>query len=124
MKFIADVNIAQFIINKLRQDKHEVLDIKKENLSVKDTDIIRLANKHDRIILTHDRDFEVLTKYPKYRAGTVIIRLVKANVKYFYERLVDVLNDRTEEELLKGLTIITESGFELYIYPLNSSPNP
>lgn len=58
MKFIADVNIAQFLIKQLRQDGHSVIDIKKEEL-----------------------------------------------------------NNKTERELLKALTIITESGFEIYPYP-------
>lgn len=117
MRFIADVNIAQLIIKQLRQHNNDVIDIKKEMLSVKDTDIIKLALQDNRIILTHDKDFEVLTKYPKYRAGAIIIRLVRADAKYFYERLTEVLNNKTEEELLKALTTIIESGFEIYPYP-------
>lgn len=121
MKFIADVNIAQFIIKQLRQDGHSVIDIKKEELSISDVDIIKLALQDNCVILTHDKDFEVLTNYPKYRAGTIIIRLVKADARYFYERVADVLNNKTEKELLKALVIITDSGFEIYPYP---APNP
>lgn len=119
MKFIADVNIAQLIIRKLRQDGHAVTDVKKENLSVKDNEIIKQAIQANQIILTHDRDFEGLTKYPKYQAGIIVIRLLKADVQYFYERLKEVLDNKSEEGLLKALTIITESGFEIYPYPKN-----
>lgn len=122
MKFIADVNIAQLIIKRLRENKHDVIDVKKERLSVKDEDIIKLALQNNLIILTHDRDFEVLTKYPRYRAGTILIRLVKADVKYFYERLAEVLSSKNEEELLGALTIITELGFEIYPYRLTTNP--
>lgn len=116
MKFIADVNVAQFIIKQLCLDGHSVIDIKKEELSIEDKNIIHLALQDKHIIITHDKDFEVLTKYPKYRAGTIIIRLVQANAQYFYKRLTEVLNHKTEDELLKSLTIITESGFEIYPY--------
>ena len=119
MKFIADVNIAQLIIKILRQNNHDVIDTKEEALSTKDTDIIKLAIQDNRIILTHDRAFEVLTKYPKYQAGPIYIGLIKANTEYFYERLQEVLNIKSEEELIKALTIVTESGFEIYPYPLN-----
>lgn len=52
MKFIADVNIAQLIIKQLRQDNHDMIDIKKEGLSVEATaDIIKLALQDNRIIL-------------------------------------------------------------------------
>ncbi len=122
MKFIADVNIAQLIIKKLRQDGHDIIDVKTGKLSTKDIDIIKLAIQDQRIILTHDRDFETLSKYPKYQAGTIIIRLVKADVQYFYERLADVLHHKTEGDLLKALTIITDSGFEIYPYSINPRP--
>lgn len=49
--------------------------IKKRNPLEKDKEIIELAIKENRIILTHDKDFLTLTKYPKYQAGTVVIRL-------------------------------------------------
>lgn len=83
MKFIADVNIAQLIIRKLRQDGHAVTDVKKENLSVKDTEIIKQAIQANQIILTHDRDFEGLTKYPKYQAGIIAIRLLNQTFNTF-----------------------------------------
>lgn len=118
MKFIADVNIAQLIIKLLRQASHDVLDIKSVDPEATDTKIIKLAVEENRIILTHDRDFEVLSKYPKYQAGTIIIRLAKADAKYFYARIQEVLTSKSGEELLKALTIIKESGFEIYPYPL------
>lgn len=121
MKFIADVNVAQLIIKNLRQDNHDVLDIKKGRLSAKDTDIIKLAIQDSRIILTHDRDFEVLTKYPKYQAGTIIIRLTKADAEYFYQRLKELLESKAEQELIKALTIITDNGFEIYPYQMPKS---
>ena len=43
MKFIADVNIAQLIIKLLRQDSHDVLDIKSVDPETTDTKIIKLA---------------------------------------------------------------------------------
>lgn len=116
MNFIADINIAQAVIRFLRQNGHEVIDIKKLNQTSGDIEIVQLAIRETKIILTHDRDFETLTKYPKYEAGTVLIRLTEQNAKHFCERLTDLLSEVDEKTLLSQLTILTEDGFEPYPY--------
>lgn len=69
MKFLADINIPQSVILYLSQNNHDVLDFKKANLLAKDTDIIKLAQKDRRIVLTLDKDFIVLTQFPKYQVA-------------------------------------------------------
>jgi len=76
--------------------------------------MIRLASKEKRIILTHDKDFEVLTQFPKYQAGTIVIRLKEQTAIHHWEKLQDLLNEKTEKELLKSLTIITEESADSY----------
>lgn len=116
MKFIADVNIASKVINLLRQTGHDVLDIKKLNLLVSDTKIIKLARKNSRIILTHDRDFLGLAKFPKYQVGIIVIRLNIQNASHHYDKLSKALGKHSEEVLNHSLTILTEDSIELYSY--------
>ncbi len=40
-----------------------------------DIDIIKLAQKEQRIIITLDKDFITLIQYPKYQVSTIVIRL-------------------------------------------------
>lgn len=54
MKFIADVNVGQKLIRLLNQTGYDVIDIKKKNPTSPDTEIIKLAKKENRIILTHN----------------------------------------------------------------------
>lgn len=114
MKFVADVNIAQKVIKLLRQNGHDVLDIKKRDLKATDTNIIKLASIKKRIILTHDKDFQVLTQFPKYQVGTIIIRLKKQTVSHHWKKLQDLLNEKTEDELNNSLTIVTEESADSY----------
>lgn len=116
MKFIADVNVAQRVIKLLRQSGHHVLDIKKQDSRAPDTNLIKLASEEKRIILTHDKDFLGLTKYPKYQAGMIIIRLKKQNASHHYEKLQNLINTRTEDELNNSLTIVTEESNDSYPY--------
>lgn len=110
MKFLADVNITQTVITFLRHLGHEVLDIKKQSLEISDIEIIDIALKKDMVILTHDKDFEALVQFPKYRVGLIAIRLKKQDAKYFCERLRDLLEKQSEELLKRSMTLIKEEG--------------
>ena len=50
MKFIADVNIPQSVIEELRIRKHDVLDSKQKLLFAPDTSLVEIARKERRII--------------------------------------------------------------------------
>lgn len=116
MKFAADVNVTQKVIKLLRQNGHNVVDIKKQDPQTSDTNIIKLASKEKRIILTHDKDFEVLTKFPKYQVGTIVIRLKKQTALHHWGKLRILLNKKTAEELENSLTIVTEESSDSYPY--------
>ena len=114
MKFVADVNIAQKVIKLLRQNGHDVLDIKKQDAETSDINIIKLASKEKRIILTHDKDFQVLTYFPKYQVGTIVMRLKKQTTSHHWKKLQDLLNVKDEDDLNNSLTIVTEESVDSY----------
>lgn len=116
MKFIADANIASQVIRLLRQASHDVVDIKKLDPTISDTRIIKLAHKENRIILTHDKDFLGLAKFPKYQVGIIVIRLTNQNASHHYKKLSEVLEKQTEGVLSCSVTIITEESIDLYSY--------
>lgn len=91
MKFLADINIPQSVITALTAQGHDVLDIKKISLESKDTELIQIAQKEERIILTRDKDFIALLQYPKYQIPTIVIRLKIQMPEYIKERLLQFL---------------------------------
>ncbi len=111
MKFIADINLTQTVIRNLRRDGHDVLDIKKQNPTISDSELVKLALRQNRIILTHDKDFESLAN-PRYEAGIIAIRLKIQNAQYHWLKLSKVLSIYNEDDLSKSLTIITEKSVE------------
>ena len=106
MKFLADINIPQSVISYLVQNNHAVLDLKKVNLLAKDNEIIELAQKEGRIVLTLDKDFIGLTQFPKYHVACIIIRLKNQNPKNIINYLNQLLNNQKIEILEKSLTIV------------------
>lgn len=106
MKFLADINIPQSVILYLVQNEHDVLDLKKINLLAKDTELIKIALKEERIVLTLDKDFIGLTQFPKYHVACIVIRLKDQNPKNIINYLNQLLNNQKTEILEKSLTII------------------
>ena len=81
-----------------------------------DIDIIKIALKENRIILTHDKDFEGLAKFPKYQVGIIVIRLTNQKTLNHLEKLKKLLEEDTEEVLLHSLTMLTKDRIEHYPY--------
>ncbi|KKS14137.1 MAG: hypothetical protein UU67_C0007G0018 [Candidatus Daviesbacteria bacterium GW2011_GWB1_41_5] len=106
MKFLADINIPQSVITYLIQNNHAVLDFKKIDLLAKDTEIIKVAQKEGRIVLTLDKDFIGLTQFPKYHVACIVIRLRNQNPKNIVNYLNQLLNNQKAKILEKSLTII------------------
>lgn len=116
MKFIADVNIAQKVIRLLNQTDHDVTDIKKLDPKTSDVDIIKLALAEKRIILTHDKDFLGLSKFPRYKVGMIVIRLKIQNAAHHYKKLKEALEEKSEDIFINSLTIIQEESIEIFLY--------
>ncbi len=114
MKFLVDINIPQSVINSLIEEEHDVLDIKKKQLNLNDTELIQIAKREKRIILTKDKDFLILTQFPKYQVPIIVIRLKNQLPSSIKEHLLQLLNNQDETILNKSLTIIRDENAKSY----------
>ena len=57
MNLLADENMARQVVERLRQDGHQIEYITEGPRGRDDTDIIDLANRSAAIVLTDDKDF-------------------------------------------------------------------
>lgn len=108
MKFLADVNIPLPLIKSLIKEGHIVFDARVECPSVKDIQLIKIAKENNLIILTKDKDFLELTKYPKYKVPMIAIRLINQKTINIVGHVKDLLNNQSEELLSKSITVINE----------------
>ena len=116
MRFLADVNIPQSVIEELVNLGHDVLDIKNLELSAGDTKLVQIAKRQKRIILTKDKDFITLTQFPKYQVGTIAIRIKDQKPENMWNYLYDLINNQKEQILKNSLTIITEETADSFPY--------
>lgn len=119
MRFIADVNIPQLLIKRLIHLDHDVLDIKKPNLQISDIEIIKIAEKESRVILTRDKDYIVLAQFPKYQVPIIAIRLInQTDAQYIADKVLEFIKNNQESVVLNSLTVIKEDTAVSYQYPL------
>jgi predicted nuclease of predicted toxin-antitoxin system len=98
MNLLADESVDQPIVERLRQDGHDVVYVAELSPSVSDDDVLRQANLRSSLLVTGDKDFgELIYRQRRLHGGVVLIRLfglsadVKANI------VADAFRDRGGE---------------------------
>ena len=108
MKFLTDENIYVPMVGAIRKQGHGVLDIKEEKLfGMEDYDIIEMAGKEDRILITADKGFSNILIYPPARyKGIIVLRLSKLTIKTATKRLIQFLSTLKPEQIEGKLVIV------------------
>ena len=115
MKLFANENLFEPIIDYLRSLGHDVLSIRDSGLSgISDEEVYHRACKEKRIIITMDKDFSRMFRFPPEKCGEIVVaKIYKRTVdetlslfKKFYESL-------QEKDMLENLVIITPEGVRI-----------
>lgn len=76
MNFFADESVDRPIVERLRQQRHEVLYVAEIFPSISDDMVLDRANALDAILLTADKDFgDLVYRQGRIHAGVTLIRL-------------------------------------------------
>jgi predicted nuclease of predicted toxin-antitoxin system len=82
MKFIADVNIEKNIVDELRNMSYDVKWIAEVDPYLEDTEILNIAHREDRILITNDKDFgEIVFRQKLLSSGILLLRVKGQDVK-------------------------------------------
>lgn len=84
MRFLADESCDFAVVRALRSEKFDVTAIAEISPAAKDADVLAIARTDQRILLTEDKDFGLLTYAGGHEtAGVILIRFpAKANSNY------------------------------------------
>lgn len=107
-KFLADGNISYFLVKTLRKNGFDIKSLSEmKRLGISDKELISIATKEDRIILTHDKDFANLINYPLTpHKGVILLRFANQSPANAAQFIIPLLNSNTK--LRNSLTIISE----------------
>ncbi|MBI2449729.1 DUF5615 family PIN-like protein [Candidatus Pacearchaeota archaeon] len=109
MRFLADENISNSLIKAIKNLGHDIKDIKEYKKNLSDLEIVKIAYKEDRIILTHDKDFANLKNYPLVsHKGVILLRFSDQSPINVTEIFIKLLNSSIKDKFKNSLVIINE----------------
>lgn len=114
MKFLADVNIPSPLIKLLKTTGQQVQEARIDYPLAKDIQLIKTAKENNQIILTRDKDFLELTKYPKYKTPLIVIRLENQKTENIIIHIQALLDNQSEDVLVSSVTIVKENVADSY----------
>lgn len=109
MRFLADMGVAQRIVEWLRAEGHDAIHLREEGLQrMPNGDIFKKAVSERRIILTFDLDFgEIVALSVDHQASVILFRLHNTRTPHVLDRLSKVLKD-SGEALERGAIVVVE----------------
>lgn len=107
MRIVADENVDRPVIQRLREDGHEVVAILETEPGASDHDVLESANASRAVLLTADRDFgELAYRLRQVATGVVLIRLAGLTPQSRAQAVSDLFRNH-ELELENSFTVLT-----------------
>ena len=107
MKFLADECVDRQIVDRLRQESHEVLYVAELEPGITDDAVLNLANQKNSFLLTADKDFgDLIFRQDKIASGVILIRLAGLSPEVKAEIVANAIREHAGE-LLQAFTVIT-----------------
>ena len=76
MKFVSDESVDQSVVDRMRQDGHEVAAVADVRLGMADEDVLHVAQTRNAVLLTGDKDFgDLVYRQRQLTTGIVLLRL-------------------------------------------------
>jgi predicted nuclease of predicted toxin-antitoxin system len=111
VRWLVDECVAARLVGSLRAVGHDVIYVAEAAASLSDTDVIALATRENRLLLTEDKDFGDLVFRRGFSVpGVVLMRFYPDNVELKMVRLAAAIN-RYGEELFGRYLVIEERRF-------------
>jgi len=108
MKILADHCVFGKTIRLLQKAGHEVIRLKDIALaSSEDDTVASLAVFHNAILLSNDKDFADIIKYPpKEHSGIIVLRITPQSEEIVHNTLLNLLISKSSEEIQGSLIVI------------------
>jgi predicted nuclease of predicted toxin-antitoxin system len=108
IKFLADVNIEKPIVEFLKNSGYDITWIPDYDPSMSDQELLNMAVKEDRILLTNDKDFGYFIFLQKKRLNGIILFRIKGQKTEDKLNNLRELLDKYDDKISKYFIVITE----------------
>ena len=99
MRFLADENISNKVVNALKSKGIDIVPIKEFASSLSDETVLETANVQNRILITFDADFGELVFRKKLKAkGVILLKFTPKSSQHTLETIANVLATQAKIE--------------------------
>ena len=107
MNLVADEGVDQAVVERLRDDGHDVLYVAELSPSITDEEVLQHANDRGALLVTPDKDFgELVFRQGRIHPGVVLIRLAGLSNAAKARIVAEVCRDRASE-LLQAFSVVS-----------------
>ena len=112
MKMFANENLFDPVIDYLRSIGHDVLSLREAGLSgISDDEVFQLACKEKYVIITMDKDFSRIFRFPPESCGGIIVvKIYRRTVDETLNIFKKLFEEIKEEDIKNNLVIIAPEG--------------
>ncbi len=109
MRFLADESCDFAVVRALRRAGHEVLAVSEISPRAEDIEVIDLAFRGERILLTEDKDFgQLVYAHRKHTLGVILLRYPASARQRLSKEIVKLVGRRGEN--LVGSFVVVQPG--------------
>lgn len=107
MNLLADESVDRPVVERLRQEGHDVVYVAELAPSITDGEVLQQANERGALLLTADKDFgELVFRQGRVHAGVVLVRLAGLSAAGKADTVARVFQDRAAE-LVGAFSVIS-----------------
>lgn len=113
MNFLADEGVDRQIVEQLRIEGYSILYVAEMQPGITDDVVLDLANQHNALLLTADKDFgELVFRLRRITCGVILLRLAGLSPERKVEIVVQIINQHLEE-LIGAFTVIAPGSLRI-----------
>lgn len=115
MDFLADENVPKYIVKSLRTENHLVKDLKEEKLfGITDVEVLKIAQKEHRILLTLDKDFLYLPRQKLIpKIGIIILKVSGKSIQSIMQSLLTAIKLHSSKKFETKILIVSHNYIEI-----------
>jgi predicted nuclease of predicted toxin-antitoxin system len=110
MRFVVDECTGPAVAEWLRREGHDVLSVYEERRGISDDEVLALAVRESRVIVTNDKDFgEMVFRHGSRHRGVILLRLADERASSKISVLSRLLS-QYGPRIADGYVVATETG--------------
>lgn len=99
MKFLADENIPSKVVRRLQKEGIDIIHVSNIKYGLADNDVLKVAYKEKRILITFDKEFGNLVFRKKMKSfGVILLRFVPLSSEHVADRIIGLIKQKLRFE--------------------------